>query len=201
MPSVADHKLFCIGFHKTGTTSLTSALRCLGYTITGPNGVDNPNIGQEVYDMVDSLVPQYDAFQDNPWPIVYRYLDAKYAKSKFILTIRETEDWLISIVRHFGTSETPMRKWIYGVGSPVGNEEIYRARYQRHNEEVLDYFRDRPADLLVLQVTEGEGWEKLCPFLGRTIPEEPFPHLNRAGNKRKAKSLLNKARLRVKRAP
>ncbi len=36
-------KVFCIGFHKTGTSSLAVALKTFGYRVTGPNGVNNPN--------------------------------------------------------------------------------------------------------------------------------------------------------------
>jgi hypothetical protein len=76
-----------------------------------------------------------------------------------------------------------MRQWIYGVGCPQGNEDVYTARFERHNREVLEYFADRPQDLLVMRLTEGDGWDKLCPFLGVPIPETPFPHENRAENR------------------
>ena len=33
-------------------------------------------------------------------------------------------------------------------------------------------------DLFVLDVRGGEGWEKLCPFLGLNVPDVPFPHAN-----------------------
>lgn len=35
-----------------------------------------------------------------------------------------------------------------------------------------------PDDLLVLRITEGEGWRELCPFLDQEVPEAPFPHVN-----------------------
>jgi 3'(2'), 5'-bisphosphate nucleotidase len=31
---------------------------------------------------------------------------------------------------------------------------------------------------LVINVVAGEGWEKLCPFLGKPVPEIPFPKAN-----------------------
>jgi len=37
--------------------------------------------------------------------------------------------------------------------------------YRRHHESVVEYFNDRPRDLLVLNIIEGEGWDKLCRFL------------------------------------
>ena len=73
-----------------------------------------------------------------------------------------------------------MRELIYGrgYGHPVGNEACYIQRYEQHNQAVLDYFEHRPDDLLILQLTEGEGWEKLCPFLDKPIPQCIFPHEN-----------------------
>ena len=82
-------KVFGIGFHKTGTTSLALALRQLGYSVTGPNGVNDPNISQNARALVRDLVDQFDAFQDNPWPILFRELDEWYPNSKFVLTLRE----------------------------------------------------------------------------------------------------------------
>lgn len=173
-------KIFGIGFHKTGTTSLDSALSQLGYRVIGPNGVNDPNIQKNMITMCKEIVPKYDAFLDNPWPLLYKRLDQMYPKSKFILTLRPTALWLRSIVNHFGSKETEMRKMIYGVGCPKGNEAIYSARYEQHNNEVLDYFSERSDDLLVLKISEGEGWEKLTPFLGVETRGDAFPHKNQA---------------------
>jgi hypothetical protein len=173
-------KVFGIGFHKTGTTSLAKALSYLGYRVTGPNGVNNPNIAKDVCGMAFGLANKFDAFQDNPWPILYKELDDKFPDSKFVLTIRSTSDWIKSVVTHFGEDETPMREWIYGVAHPKGNEAIYVERYERHNREVVEYFKDREKDLLILDIARGQGWEKLCPFLGKRIPAVPFPCANTA---------------------
>ncbi|WES62882.1 sulfotransferase [Microbacter sp. GSS18] len=177
----APAKVFCIGFHKTGTSSLAEAFEALGYRVTGPNGVDDPDIARNALPMAKQLVEQYDMFQDNPWPILFRELDELYPGSRFILTVRDTDKWLTSQQRHFGTRTTPMREWIYdGAGSPVGNEEIYRERYERHNADVLAHFADRPQDLLVMRLEDGDGWEKLAAFLGVPVPDVPFPHANSA---------------------
>ena len=31
-----------------------------------------------------------------------------------------------------------------------------------------------------MDLAAGDGWSKLCPFLGKPVPDAPFPHLNRA---------------------
>jgi len=159
------------------------ALKSLDYRVTGPNGVDDPDIATNVYDMAYNLGQEYDAFQDNPWPILYRDLDHWFPQSKFVLTVRDPDSWIKSQVRHFGSSKTPMRRWIYGVGCPEGNEAVYLQRMEKHNQEVLEYFRGRPDDLLVMNLSKGDGWDKLCPFLGVRIPEVPFPHVNKAADR------------------
>lgn len=172
-------KVFGIGFHKTGTTSLGAALRILGYRVTGPNAVLRSDLDKKALTIARRLARRHDAFRDNPWPVLYREFDVAYPDSKFILTWRRAEDWIRSVVDEFGTTSTPMREWVYdGVGVPAGNEEHYLARYRRHNREVRSYFAGRPDDLLELNISEGGGWEQLCPFLGHPIPPVPFPHLN-----------------------
>ena len=157
-----------------------AALRILGYSVTGPNGVRDANIARNVHEMAYALVDRFDAFQDNPWPVLYEDLDAKYPGSKFILTLREPSQWIQSQVRHFGINETPMRTWIYGKGCPEGNEELYIERFLKHNRDVLSYFKDRPDDLLVMNLAMGDGWQKLCAFLDAEVPDISFPHANQA---------------------
>ena len=187
-------KVFCIGFHKTGTTSLEVALRKLGYRVTGSFGTKDPNIAQKVREMARQIAERYDAFEDNPWPILYRELDEWFPGSKFILTRRPADAWIRSQLKDFATTETPMRRWIYGeeAGCPEGNEDVYVARYERHNREVVDYFRDRPDDLLVMDIPRDARWEALCDFLGHPIPAEPFPHANKASLSRRLKNWLKK---------
>lgn len=177
------HKVFCLGFHKTGTTSLAFALKALGYKVTGPNGINDPDIGRNVLPMAYDLVDKFDAFQDNPWPIIYRELDINYPGSKFILLLRDPHSWIKSQVKHFGREETPMRTWIYGVGCPEGNEDIYLNRFTHHNKDVIDYFSDRPRDLLVMDLAKGDGWDMLCPFLDVDIPPMDFPHANTSSDR------------------
>lgn len=176
-------KVFCIGFQKTGTSSLSLALKSLGYRVTGPNGQKDPNISKNVLPMAYKITERYDAFQDNPWPVIFKEMDARYPGSKFILTVRDPASWIRSAVNHFGYHETPMRQWIYGKGCPQGNEDTYLNRYNRHNELVLEYFKNRPHDLLVMDLSKGDGWEKLCSFLGCKAPKSSFPQTRKARKK------------------
>ena len=196
---MSQPKVFGIGFHKTGTTSLGEALELLGYRVCGPIALMEPQLNERVEEIALEYVKQYDAFQDNPWPILYRTLDEHYPGSKFVLTVRPLDRWIRSVVNHFGHDVTRMREWIYGPahGYPEGNEEIYVARHERHVEEVLEYFKDRPDDLLVLRLTAGDGWEQLCPFLGHETPATPFPQANVASRSGKIFRTVRRAARRA----
>jgi hypothetical protein len=171
-------KIFVIGFHKTGTSSLAMALRALGYRVCFNLQWNNPQIIRDMKRICRQLTEHYDAFEDNPWPLLYRDLYEWYPDARFILTIRDTDGWYRSALNWFGDRDTLMRRFIYGddAGSPVGNEAIYRARYDRHNAEVREFFGTRPAQLLTMDVTRGQGWPELCDFLGHPAPNRPFPH-------------------------
>ncbi|MEW6133713.1 MAG: sulfotransferase [Pseudomonadota bacterium] len=59
------------------------------------------------------------------------------------------------------------------------NKETLIAHYNFHNEMVQDYFRNRPQDLLVLNVAETDAYEKLCAFLGKPSNGKTFPWKNK----------------------
>jgi len=172
-------KIFGIGFHKTGTSSLANALQHLGYSVTGPDLQLLDVIKRGDRASVFAYAEKFEAFQDNPWPLLYKELDNAFPNSKFILTTRANSKWLDSVLSHFGSSPTAMRKWIYGKAYPLGNENVYLEKYEKHNSEVRAYFKDRSEDLLELNIESGEGWKELCTFLDHEIPDLPFPHKNK----------------------
>ena len=170
-------KIFCIGFHKTGTTSLELALSELGYTVCGCRHDLQHAAEDKDEHALRQVIDTYDAFQDNPWPLLFRELDTWYPGSRFILTIRDTDKWYQSALNHFGGRTTKMREWIYqGYGDPRGHEDIYRTTYTTHNNDVQAYFANRQSDFLILNFSKGDGWEKVCTFLQKDIPDKPFPH-------------------------
>lgn len=175
-----SRKIFGIGFQKTGTTSLRDALSTLNYKVCdGCGQANNPNIKDEVYEICFNLINEYDAFEDHPWAVLYKELDQRCPDSKFILTIRPSEQWIQSVVSHFGRQHVPLHEWIYGAGFPKGNEQLYLDRYNQHNAQVIDYFKDRPEDLLVLEIHKNFSWKEICGFLDKPVPTAKFPYANR----------------------
>lgn len=190
-----NQKIFCIGFHKTGTSSLATAFQMMEYRVCRRLGIlqdliPDKNLielirNHQSQELLKAIKP-YDAFCDNPWPLFYREIDDFYPDSKFILTIREENSWIKSVLNYFKNSETEIREIIYGEASPIGNEAIYLKRYRKHNEEVLEYFKNRPEDLLIIDLEkEVDQWTRLCHFLGKEIPNQEFPHRNKSSSDKK----------------
>lgn len=60
----------------------------------------------------------------------------------------------------------------------------FKEAYTKHLKKVLNYFKGRERDLLVIDICGGEGWEKLCPFFNKSIPNQVFPKLGIRNKKR-----------------
>ena len=47
--------------------------------------------------------------------------------------------------------------------------------YERHNQDVRDAFAESDR---FLEFEVAQGWEPLCAFLDKPVPDEPFPRVN-----------------------
>ena len=176
-------KIFCIGLSKTGTTSLAHALTILGYKTKDNPGIINYDAG-DLSSIDTSALEENDAISDTPIPSFYRELDTKYPDSKFILTVRDMDGWLVSCKKQFTQkladkqNDAHNRLFMDLYDSTVFDEEKFRKGYQDFVDGVYRYFADRQQDLLTLNISSGDGWETLCPFLGKPVPDVPFPKAN-----------------------
>ncbi len=179
---MVNQKIFCIGFQKTGTTSMNTALQDLGFSVKSVfgNDMEYSALKHQYIEKGLALAAEYDAVEDMPWPLLYRELDKAFPNAKFILTVRDTTSWLRSICDHFGSNPDPMQQLTYGesFSAPIGNEDHYCRVYEAHNASVEEYFADRPEDLLVLNLSDGNSWEKICTFIDVPVPNKPFPRSN-----------------------
>lgn len=182
MTQPSQPKVFGIGLNKTGTTTLNQCGRILGYQCA-PYSHD---LIQKVHRSSDlnllfKYAEPFDLFEDWPWPLYFQQLDQRFPGSKFILTRRSSPDkWLESLKKH-SMRTSPLRnarRMMYGHYYPQGHEAAHLQFYSTHLEKVRAYFADRPNDLLELCWEEGHGWEGLCGFLEKPIPEKTFPHAN-----------------------
>lgn len=169
--------VFGCGLSRTGNTSLLEALKLLGLNPTR-------------FPIEPTIVPPYNAAVDIT---VIRYLNeflTKYPQAKWILTIRNLEDWLKSCSFFFRrpleylTPEMKLfvletRRIVYG--SSDYDESLWSNTYESHYHRVKKLFSSAPHKLLVLDVTLGNPWPSLSSFLERPSPNIMFPHVNKSG--------------------
>lgn len=185
--TINQSKVFGIGLNKTGTTTLCQCgrilgLRCTGYNKTLLEDIVYRNDISRIIHEVDN----YDLFEDWPWPLIYQRLDQLFPGSKFILTVRSSEDkWIESLKNHSMQHPTiHCRKLAYGFDFPHNHEKEHIEFYRRHNDSVRLYFDGRSKDFLEICWENGDGWEKLCNFLGYDLPDVPLPHANKRNVKK-----------------
>lgn len=177
-------KVFVIGLQRTGTTSLGAALEQLGYCVCGAVGNWWPEIGEQIDNLAHRVAPHYDAFQDNPWPMVYRAMANEYPDSKYILTTRETASWIDSMRYYFEDGFSPFERWYYGTWSIAElTDKQLEKRLLHHQDLVIRFFMPQPERLLFFHLGR-DGWRKLSNFLNCEMPNELFPHLNRNGKEK-----------------
>lgn len=176
-------KIFGIGMQRTGTSTMTQALEVLGYESEHfPAGLWGNRSHPVLF--------ENNAFFDNPIPIIYQELDERFPESKFILTIRDEDDWLQSCEHlftekrgDFGFDKSERIKEMHHAlyGTNHFDAEVFRAAFRRHNREVKEYFSNRCDDLLIIDIGQEDKWTPLCSFLGADHPEQPFPHKHSSG--------------------
>ena len=125
-------KIFCIGFNKTATTSLSSFFKKNGFLVAPENPFEElldsylDKDFQTIMNSINTKFSEYQVFQDVPFslPQLYKTLYEKYPDAKFILTIRNNkDDWYYSLLNYhkslFSDISQPEKilyvkeKWIY----------------------------------------------------------------------------------------
>lgn len=182
--------VFGIGLSKTGTTSLDNALDILGYAPFHLPPIAKADAAGNIRSDWPWWVWKHDAMTDLTVAVLHRELRAEFPNAKFIYTRRDMERWLKSCEKHFTqelrdrriqqgqTYLAPLVKAFYG--SEVFEESGFRAAYERHDAEVMA-LHGADSNFMTYDLTDGQGWAPLCDFLGKPVPDQPFPKSNTAG--------------------
>jgi hypothetical protein len=181
------------GFGRTGTESMKRALEILGLGPCHHMGevLHNPQQTALWRAAAQGALPDWDeAFAGYrsavDWPSAYfwRETSAYYPDARILLTVRSADSWYQSmektIFRVIEKSTDPA-----SLGLKLINEGVFGGRrdrehaiavYERNIVEVQAAF---PAERL-LTYNLGDGWEPLCRFLDKPVPDVPFPRTNSA---------------------
>jgi hypothetical protein len=67
----------------------------------------------------------------------------------------------------------------YGIDEhTLYDKKIYIKHYESYNKRVLYYFRYRPEDFLVLNLSDSDAMQSLCDFLNTNFAYQAMPHPN-----------------------
>jgi len=152
------------------------------------------------YEEIFRMVNYWDAFADGPWggTDLYVQLYERFPESKFILTIRDAESWYASfekLITMFDLNvDTALASYhangmygsayyfehIFDIKTLAGNKQKIIDHYNAYNENVSNFFSKVQANFIVFDLFAGDGWEKLCAFLDKEIPNQTFPHANKS---------------------
>lgn len=141
--------IYGIGLPRTGTRSLSMALRILGYN--GDNFCHLTGNNEE-----GSKQSEKKFLVDNNLYLAYKTIAESEPDAKFILTTRDKEKWKKSVAHFTDKNEYPDVK--------------------EYEKEVIEYFKGTNRLLVLDFSSEKWPWKKISPFLNEKTPDEPFPH-------------------------
>lgn len=115
------------------------------------NGTVN---NQELYDFLEKNKDFVS--REFPYFGMYKYINEKYDDSKFILCVRDTNSTSESYKTYMnrgGQNNFKINNSLLGVYGHVTNEhkEKFVSIYEKHNSDIIDYFKDKPGKLLLLK--------------------------------------------------
>jgi sugar O-acyltransferase (sialic acid O-acetyltransferase NeuD family) len=204
-------KIFCIGFNKTGTTSLTSFFRDNGFSVAPETPfeleLDSYLTGDldSISEKIKTDFKDYDFFQDVPFsfPELYKHLSEKFPEAKFILSVRDDEkQWYNSLISYhtklFGNLDNPSEifylkdNWLFSLltqvyKAPPSNPYDFTSltqTYLKHNQDARDFFRNTPEKFLEINIKDNDLVEKLENFLNLKFKKKQIPHLNKSDKKK-----------------
>jgi hypothetical protein len=183
------------GLGRTGTKSMQTALNMLGVgpchhmveVFSHPQSMPWWIDASEGRPNWDLIFKDYRSMVDYPGAAYWKELADHYPEAKVLHTVRDPDKWFDSTqatifapqgaaARADGDSvQTRFFNSFIGDLRPHLADRAYMTDFfRKHTEAVKAAIA--PERLLVFEV--GEGWERLCKFLGVPVPAEPYPSEN-----------------------
>jgi len=206
-----QEKIFCIGFNKTGTTSIEKVLEDFNINIGNQRKAELllDNWNERDFKAIENYVKSASAFQDIPFSLPYTFiaLHQKFPNAKFILSIRDDADqWYNSIVNFHsklwsnGTDVPTVynlknaeycykgyaynyMKFVYNTpDDDLYNKEMLVQTYNNHINTVKDFFRSKSKKLIIINTSIKNDYFRLCDFLNEKPFYNGFPWENKTSD-------------------
>lgn len=180
------------GFGRTGTESMKLALEQLGLgpchhmkeVLASPEqrAIWRAIAGGGAPDW-DQALAGYRSAVDWPSTYYWRALSEHWPEAKIVLTLRDSESWVRSmektILKTLKASTDPASIGLTLIAARVfagrlDDRAHLIAAYERNTAEVEAAFGRRR----LLTHRLGDGWQPLCHFLGKPVPDTPYPRTN-----------------------
>jgi hypothetical protein len=190
-------KYICVGQPKTGTKTIAEIFRLLMFNVNNNplclNANDDfilldNNIEYYANDNIlkcHKNIEMYEAFHDYPYSFNYAYINTKFPDSKFILTLRDCDEWFNSLFNYQsipGMTNKSLLKKLYGYETILlENKRDIILKYKKYNTNIINYFHNKPNKLLLINLAKDDEniiTKKLSIFLKKTI-DFKIPHENK----------------------
>lgn len=176
-----EEKIFCVGFNKTGTSSLHAYFK-----YHGMKSLHNL-IWQEATHYLgpkrlETFLQQYDAYSDGEMANIERVYEL-YPDAYYILNVRELDAWIKSRI-----------KWIHRdypkqVTGPMAQDyrnlqdkavATWIKRRNSYHQYIIDFFQKHSGNLLVVNVCTDQEWVTKCDeFTGLQTSHDVEFHSNK----------------------
>lgn len=173
-------KIVFIGLQCTGAAEIQKEVMKLGWRKIGYDLDHIALYRKEMFDQLTDVLYAYDTAINWPWSLLYKELHAKYPDTLFVLTSRVSDqDWLDSMVKQRGRvawhrgkkrnlekhGKKSFRAEVYGIDDPLKGQEQYKSFYNRHNQEVREFFKDKSNIFYDLKPDDRAGIDALLKTL------------------------------------
>jgi hypothetical protein len=165
--------------HKAGTSSLAELFHVCGFRTSHSTEWSRLPLDRNFIDSHDAFSDGGGHFWDDGQEFggnhAVQSLDQGWPESRFILQYRNLEGWLVSKLRHatwrredeITQTEGPFKHTQWNEVKSLHLVAAWIENRHRHHQAVLEYFANRPDDLLVINVTsDPDAADKVLDFVG-----------------------------------
>ena len=180
-------KVFCIGLHKTGTTSLHDMAANSGFKAVHGTTWDRDKKQLRKYNFFCDGGSHYTGQHE----LDYKSLEDKYPDALFIINIREIGSWIRSKLKHARWDRDPIvsdsKSGIYKhkewrVKSKL-NIRLFIDHYLERYKDVIEYFMDKPHKAIIVDLVGNMNTDVLHVFLGLSGPMD-MSHKNKTKSRK-----------------